>query len=196
MPWISISWGLAKKLFSYLPNEEVSIWEEASKFYPSRSLSLSLHHDQFDVSCIDSNRISFHSKDFFYISYLFCYRDKWPKDYWRRDFQQKYLPFITRSDTKLSDYLQQNGFVLKVISHTVLCTVYFRWWILKSLERNKSFQKQFTLENQNFNLENKLQTLHGLIRTLNPTTFVDSIILAHIILFVAYTKFKKVTVAQ
>ncbi|VDK86308.1 unnamed protein product [Litomosoides sigmodontis] len=95
--------------------------------------------------------------------------DEWPKDYWRRDFQQKYLPSITRNDTKLCDYLQQNGFVLK---------------------------KPLILENQNFNLENKLQALHVLIRVLNPTTFVDSVILAHIILFVAHTKFKKVTVVQ
>uniref|UniRef100_A0A158Q8Z8 Lipase maturation factor n=1 Tax=Elaeophora elaphi TaxID=1147741 RepID=A0A158Q8Z8_9BILA len=95
--------------------------------------------------------------------------DEWPKDYWRRDFQQKYMPSITREDTKLSDYLHQNGFVLK---------------------------KQFTLKNQNFDLEKKLRTLHGLVRTLNPTAFVDSVILAHAVLFVAYIKFRKVTVIE
>ncbi|VBB27603.1 unnamed protein product [Acanthocheilonema viteae] len=106
--------------------------------------------------------------------YLYHYtkislKDEWPKDYWRRDFQQKYLPTITREDTKLSDYLHENGFVLK---------------------------KQFTLKNQNFDLENKLQTLHGFVRTLNPTTFVDSVIVAHVVLFVAHIKFKKVTIVQ
>ncbi|CAG9537807.1 unnamed protein product [Cercopithifilaria johnstoni] len=106
--------------------------------------------------------------------YLYHYtkinlKDEWPKDYWRRDFQQKYMPPITREDTKLSDYLHRNGFVLK---------------------------EQFTIKNQNFDLENKLQTLHGLIRTLVPTTFVDSVILAHVVLFVTYTKFRKVTVIQ
>ncbi|EJW83266.1 hypothetical protein WUBG_05822 [Wuchereria bancrofti] len=84
--------------------------------------------------------------------YLYHYttinlKNKWPKDYWRRDFQQEYMPSVTREDAKLSDYLYQNGFVLK---------------------------KQFTLMNQDLNLENKLRTLHDLVRTLNPTTFVDS----------------------
>ncbi|VIO86413.1 Uncharacterized protein BM_BM5010 [Brugia malayi] len=104
--------------------------------------------------------------------YLYHYttinlKNKWPKDYWRRDFQQEYMPSITREDAKLSDYLYQNGFVL---------------------------DKQFILMNQDFNLENKLRTLHDLVRTFNPTTFVDSVILAHVVLFVVYIKFRKVTV--
>ncbi|EFO17137.2 expressed sequence, partial [Loa loa] len=103
--------------------------------------------------------------------YLYHYtkislRDEWPKDYWRRDFQREYMPSIAREDTTLSDYLHQNGFVLK---------------------------KHFTLKNQDFGLENKLRSLHNCVRTLNPTTFVDSVILAHAILFITCIKFRKVT---
>ncbi|KAM3726578.1 Lipase maturation factor [Dirofilaria immitis] len=84
--------------------------------------------------------------------YLYHYtkinaKGKWPAKYWRSEFQQEYMPSITRKNAKLSNYLQQNGFL---------------------------FEEQFILKNQNFNLENNLRTLHNFIRTLNPTTFVDS----------------------
>uniref|UniRef100_A0A915PR74 Lipase maturation factor n=1 Tax=Setaria digitata TaxID=48799 RepID=A0A915PR74_9BILA len=103
--------------------------------------------------------------------YLYHYtnfneKSGWTKDYWRRDFQEEYMPSVTREDTGLSNYLHRNGFVL---------------------------EEQFRLQNQDFALESKLQTLHNFVRTLNPTTFVDSVILAHAVLFIVYMKFKQLT---
>lgn len=46
---------------------------------------------------------------------IFCCRGKWPEDYWRRDFQEEYMPPITRENPGFSNYLLQNGFILKVI---------------------------------------------------------------------------------
>lgn len=42
-------------------------------------------------------------------------RGEWPKNYWMRNFQEEYMPPITMDHPGVLSYLQQNGFVLKVI---------------------------------------------------------------------------------
>uniref|UniRef100_A0A0N4UHC0 Lipase maturation factor n=1 Tax=Dracunculus medinensis TaxID=318479 RepID=A0A0N4UHC0_DRAME len=43
------------------------------------------------------------------------HRGEWPKNYWMRNFQEEYMPPITMDHPGVLSYLQQNGFVLKVI---------------------------------------------------------------------------------
>ncbi|VDN28815.1 unnamed protein product [Gongylonema pulchrum] len=90
---------------------------------------------------------------------------KSPKDYWSRDFREAYMPPITREDPSFLNFLHENGYVLK---------------------------ERFTLKDQNIGLERKIRNLHNYVRTLDPSTFVDSLIVTHaaIVLF-SYLNFNK-----
>lgn len=73
------------------------------------------------------------------------------------------MPPITKDDPNVISYLEQNGFVLR---------------------------KKYSMDGENLWLEEKLRNMHHIFRRVDPARLVHSILIAHLIAFVTYSRFR------
>ncbi|VDM41372.1 unnamed protein product [Toxocara canis] len=91
--------------------------------------------------------------------YLYHYtapnkQGKWPVNYWRRDFQEEYMPPITKEDPNVVFYLEENGFVLK---------------------------NKFRISDENKQLEERLKRVHTYFKSYDPAWLIYSLLVAHVV---------------
>ncbi|MFH4975402.1 hypothetical protein AB6A40_002111 [Gnathostoma spinigerum] len=150
-------------IIPYHPRLDWQMWFAALGAYQHNpffiSLTYHLLHNNSDVTYL-MEKYPFQKKLPSFIRanlYFYHYTDlDEKKNYWKREFQEEYMPPITKDDLNVVTYLEQNGFLLK-----------------------KKFE---FCKNHNTWMEERLKAMHMTFRGYDPALIVQSLFIPFLII--------------